>query len=168
MGLGLAGAGVGLSRCFVKVPPLPLQDSGWEGCFFSRGGLFSHLAVLFDERPEIKNVRAKALRSLAAKAQAVVGSGECSGGSLEGVLVKRDKPHACGNAAALSSRLLWAVYTVVVSEGRLLFGSAYVPSGVYFTLAVAAVVCLESWYAEIRLIICKPSSVFVFPCMVFY
>ena len=37
---------------------------------------FSHSAVLFDEQPEIKNVRAKALRSLAAKAQAVVGEGD--------------------------------------------------------------------------------------------
>ena len=67
--------GVGLSRCFVKVPPLPLQDSGWKGCSFSLRGLFSHLAVLFNERPEMKNVRAKAPRSLAAKTQAVVGSG---------------------------------------------------------------------------------------------
>ena len=67
--------GVGRSRCFVTVSPLPLQDSGWEGCFVSRGGIFSHLAVFFDERPDMKNVRAKAPRSLAAKAQAVVGSG---------------------------------------------------------------------------------------------
>ena len=143
--------GVGLSRCFVKVPILPLQDSGWEGCFFSRAGLFDHLAVLFDERPEMKNVRAKALRSLAAKDQGCCWCGGCRGGSLEAVLVKRDGPHTCGNAAALSSRL-WAVYTAAVSDGRLLFGSACVPSGVYFTLAAAAVMCLESRYAEIRLI----------------
>ena len=64
-------------------------------------------------------------------------------------------------------RLLWAVYTAVVSEGRLLFGSACVPSGVYVTLAAASVVCLESWCAEIRLIIRESSSVFAFPSMVF-
>ena len=67
--------GVGRSWCFVEVPPLLLQDSGWEGCFVSRGGIFNHLAVFFDERPDMKNERTKAPRSLAAKAQAVVGSG---------------------------------------------------------------------------------------------
>ena len=35
-------------------------------------GGFSHSAVLFDEQPGMKHVRSKALRSLAAKAQAVV------------------------------------------------------------------------------------------------
>ena len=35
-------------------------------------GGFSHSAVLFDEQREMKHVRATALRSLAAKAQAVV------------------------------------------------------------------------------------------------
>ena len=72
------------------------------------------------------------------------------------VLVKRDRPHTCRNAAALSSRLLWAVYTAVVCDGRLLFGSACVPSGICSTLA-AAVVCLESWYEEIRPNICRSS-----------
>ena len=81
--------GVGLSRCFVKVPLLPLQDSGWKGSS-SLVGACSHLAFLFDERQDLKNVRAKALRSRAAKAQAVVGAGGCTGGSLDLVLVKRD------------------------------------------------------------------------------
>ena len=39
-------------------------------------GAFSRSAVLFDEQPEMKNVCAKALRSLAAKAQAVFGEGD--------------------------------------------------------------------------------------------
>ena len=66
--LGLAGASS-------KPPaPRPLQDAGWEGAS-SLVGALSHSAVLFDEQPEMKNVRAKGLRSLAAKAQADVGAG---------------------------------------------------------------------------------------------
>ena len=42
-----------------------------KGASFLVGG-FSHSAVLFNEQPEMKHVRAKALQSLAAKAQAVV------------------------------------------------------------------------------------------------
>ena len=56
------------------VAPSPLQDAGWEGPS-SLVGTVSHSAALFDEQPEMKNERAKALRSLAAKAQAVVGAG---------------------------------------------------------------------------------------------
>ena len=56
-----------------SLPPR-LQDAGWEGCFFSRGGLLDTSAVMFDEQPETKNVRSKAVRILAAKAQAVVGA----------------------------------------------------------------------------------------------
>ena len=65
--LGLAGAS---SKC----PPSPCKILVGRGAS-SLVGAFSHFTVLFDERPEMKNVRAKALRSLAAKAQAVVGSG---------------------------------------------------------------------------------------------
>ena len=56
--LGLAGAS--------SKPPPPAS---------SLLGACGHLAVVFDERPETKIVRAKALQSLAAKAQAVVGAG---------------------------------------------------------------------------------------------
>ena len=66
--LGLAGASS------ESLTP-PLQDAGWEGCFFVGAFINSQSAVLFDEQT-MKNVRAKALRSLAAKAQAVVGAGD--------------------------------------------------------------------------------------------
>ena len=61
--------GVGLSRSFVKA-----QTLVGKGASSVVGG-FSHSAVLLDERQDVKNIRAKALHSLAAMAQAVVGAG---------------------------------------------------------------------------------------------
>ena len=66
---------VGLSRPFVRVPTPLCKTLAGKGAS-SLVGAFSHSTVLLDEQPEIKNVRAKALRSLAAKAQAVVGEGD--------------------------------------------------------------------------------------------
>ena len=61
-------------------------------CASSLVGGFSHSAVFFDEQPEMKHVRAKALRSLAAKAQAVV-EGDVGYVVMKCVvLVKRDRP----------------------------------------------------------------------------
>ena len=66
--LGLAGASS------ESPPPLCKTLVGKGASFFV--GASSHSAVLFDEQSEMKDVRAKALRRLAAKAQAVVGEGD--------------------------------------------------------------------------------------------
>ena len=66
--LGLAGAS--------SESPPPLCKALVEKGFSSLVGALTHPAVLFDEQPEMKNVRAKALRRLAAKAQAVFGEGD--------------------------------------------------------------------------------------------
>ena len=56
--------GVELSRRLVRVPTHPnLAGNG----VYSLAGGFSRSAVLFDEPPELKHVRAKALRAIAAK-----------------------------------------------------------------------------------------------------
>ena len=65
--LGLAGAS--------SDSPPPLCKTLVGKGASSLVGAFSHSAVFFDEQPEM-NVRAKALRSLAAKAKAVVGGGD--------------------------------------------------------------------------------------------
>ena len=59
---------------------------------------------------------------------------------------------------------LWgSIYTAAVScsfLGQMLFGSAGVLSGEYFTLALAAATAVScGWYGEMRLI-SKPSSIF--------
>ena len=52
-------------------PPSLCKTLVGKGASSLVGG-FSHSAVLFGEQPEMKHVHAKTLRSLAAKAQAVV------------------------------------------------------------------------------------------------
>ena len=92
-------------------------------------GGFSHSAVLFDEQPEMKHVRAKALRSLAAKAEAVA---EGDAGYVvykSVVLVTRDKPQHVDEQLHFRQGCLWGstcTAAVVVSKGSLLVGSACV------------------------------------------
>ena len=84
------------------------------------------------------------------------------------VLVKRDGPFMWKCSCTLVKVVMGSVRGICfLRSGCCLVLLAFRPSGVYFTLAAAAVVCSESWYAEIRLIICKPSSVVVFSCMMF-
>ena len=68
--------GARLSRRFVRVHPPSWKTLIGKGASSLVGG-FSHSVVLFDEQPDkqMRSVRAKALRSFAAKARAVVGRG---------------------------------------------------------------------------------------------
>ena len=93
-------------RRFVRVPTPLLQDAGWNGASSLAGG-YSHSAVLFDEQPEMKHVRAKALRSLAAKAQAVVEGdvGYVVYNSV--VLVRRDRPQHVDEQLQSREGCLW-------------------------------------------------------------
>ena len=50
-------------------------DPPSTGCWLGRVFLQTHSVVLLDEQPEVRNVRAKALRGLSANPQAVVGPG---------------------------------------------------------------------------------------------
>ena len=72
-------------------------------------GGFSRSAILFDEEPEMKHVRAKALRSLAANEQAVV-EGDVGCVDLvwkSVVLVRRDRPQHVDEQLHSRHSCLW-------------------------------------------------------------
>lgn len=54
-------------------------------------GVLSHSAVVFDGQPEMKNVRAKAIRSISAKLQSVFAR-DVRDAVSSMVLVKRERP----------------------------------------------------------------------------
>ena len=129
----------------------------------SRVGAFHHSGVLFDEQPEMKNVRSKALRSLAAKAQAVVGEGDVGYVVYKSaMLVRRDRPQHVDEQLHSRQGCLWGSIhgRSCCCLGQFVGWLCMRPvrSIVYSGAGRSISGC--TWYAETRLIY-KPSSVFV-------
>ena len=83
----------GLAGASSKPPPPPCMTLVGKGAS-SLVGAFSHSAVLSGEQPDRDEERtSESVRSLAGKAQAVVGAGRVRDVALSVVLVKRDRPH---------------------------------------------------------------------------